>query len=295
MQKSLIVAAAFLLLGACQSALTQSTPTPAYLLDPPRDAAHPARMEVLHIPSGGVEINGVAYLASGAGTHPTLVIAHGWPGNEKNLDLAQAVRRAGWNAITFNYRGSWGSPGEFHFTQVPEDAAAVIAYLRKPEVAAKYGVDPARIALAGHSMGGWAIAQVASKDPALIGAVLISAADMSRLGNAPRAQAVQAAASNAETLITTPEKMADELAAGATNFALKNTGPGLAKIPVLILSSDDGLQPGTDALAADIRAAGGKVQTAHEATDHSWSDKRIRLAGLIIDWLNNLPAAKQNP
>ncbi|MDO8912512.1 MAG: hypothetical protein Q8N10_08825 [Phenylobacterium sp.] len=32
-------------------------------------------------------------------------------GNEKNLDLAQAVRRAGWNAVTFNYRGSWGSPG----------------------------------------------------------------------------------------------------------------------------------------------------------------------------------------
>ncbi len=37
------------------------------LTDPPHDVAHPARMEVLHIPSGGVEINGVAYLASGAG------------------------------------------------------------------------------------------------------------------------------------------------------------------------------------------------------------------------------------
>src|SRR5262245_54496941 len=148
-----VVAVAIALAGACQSE------PPAYLTDPPRDAAHPAKMEVLHIPSGGVEINGVAYLASGPGTHPTLVIAHGWPGNEKNLDLAQAVRRAGWNAITFNYRGSWGSPGEFHFTQVPEDAANVIAWLRKPDIAAKYGVDPARIALAGHSMGGWATAQ----------------------------------------------------------------------------------------------------------------------------------------
>ncbi|HEV7689549.1 MAG TPA: alpha/beta hydrolase [Hyphomonadaceae bacterium] len=288
MRKFLIAAAAALLLaGACQSASA-----PAYLTDPPRDAAHPARMEVLHIPSGGVEINGVAYLASGAGAHPTLVIAHGWPGNEKNLDLAQAVRRAGWNAITFNYRGSWGSPGEFHFTQVPEDAANVIAWLRRPEVAAKYGVDPARIALAGHSMGGWATAQVASKDPALIGAVLISAADMSRLGNAPRAQALAAAASNAETLVTTPEKMADELKAGAASFALKTTGPGLAKIPILILSADDGLAPGTDALAADIRAAGGKVTMAHEATDHSWSDKRIRLSSLIIDWLQTLPAPR---
>jgi pimeloyl-ACP methyl ester carboxylesterase len=88
-------------------------------VDPPRDPAHPARVEVLHIPAAGLEINGLAYIASGAGTHPTLVICHGWPGNEKNLDLAQAVRRAGWNAVTFNYRGSWGSPGEFHFSQVP--------------------------------------------------------------------------------------------------------------------------------------------------------------------------------
>src|ERR1041384_7380376 len=70
--------------------------------DPPRDSAHPARMEVLHIPSGGVKINGVAYLASGAGRHPTFVFFHGLPGNEKNFDLLQAVRRAGWNAITIN-------------------------------------------------------------------------------------------------------------------------------------------------------------------------------------------------
>ena len=279
--------AAALIASACQTATL-----PAMLVDPPRDAAHPARMEVLHNPSGGVEINGVAYLASGDGTHPTLIIAHGWPGNEKNLDLAQAVRRAGWNAVTFNYRGSWGSPGEFHFAQVPEDAAAVIAWLRRPEVAAKYGIDPAKIALAGHSMGGWATAQVASKDPALIGAVLISAADMARLGDMPRAAAIGAASGNAETLVTTPEKMADELAAVVKTLPLKLTADGLAKLPVLILSSDDGLAAGTDALAAAIRQAGGKVETAHEATDHSWSDRRIRLAGLVIDWLKALPGAK---
>src|ERR1044072_3387211 len=87
-------------------------------------AAAAARMEVLHIPSGGVEINGLAYIPSGAGTHPTVVICHGWPGNEKNLDLAQAVRRVGWTAVTFNYRGSWGRPGECHFAQLPADAAA---------------------------------------------------------------------------------------------------------------------------------------------------------------------------
>ena len=124
-----------------------------------------------------------------------------------------------------------------------------------------------------------------------MGAVLISAADMSRLGGLPRAQTVKAASENAETLVTTPEKMADELAVIAKSLALADTATGLAKLPVLVLSSDDGLAPGTDKLAAAIREAGGKVQMAHEATDHSWSDRRIRLASLVIDWLGTLPGA----
>ena len=87
-------------------------------------------MAVLHIPTGGVRINGVAYLAAGAGAHPTLVLFHGLPGNEQNLDLAQAVRRAGWHVVTLHYRGSWGSPGSFRFAHTLEDARAVLAYLR---------------------------------------------------------------------------------------------------------------------------------------------------------------------
>ena len=258
-------------------------------VDPPRDPAHPARVEVLHIPSAGLEINGLAYVASGPGAHPTLVICHGWPGNEKNLDLAQAVRRAGWNAITFNYRGSWGSPGEFHFTQVSEDATAVIAWLRRPEVAARLGVDTHRIAIAGHSMGGWATARAAAADPTLLGAILIAPADMGRLGKLKRGDVVKAAAANAETLVTTPEKMADELIAQSNQFALAQTAPGLAKIPLLVLTADDGLAASANSLVAAIRAQGStRVQTQHFSTDHSWSDARLALASSVIEWLGGL-------
>ena len=134
------VTVASALLVAALPLAAQQMPA-AVFTDPPRDTQHPARMEVLHIPSGGVQINGVAYLAAGAGTHPTFVLLHGLPGNEKNLDLAQAVRRAGWNAITFNYRGSWGSPGTFRFAQNFEDADAVLAFLRVPANAKSLGID----------------------------------------------------------------------------------------------------------------------------------------------------------
>jgi uncharacterized protein len=272
------------LVAASAAAQQPAVPTPS-------TSANKARMEVLHIPSGGVEINGVAYLAAGPGPRPTLVLAHGWPGNEKNLDLAQAVRRAGWNAITFNYRGSWGSPGNFRFAQVPQDTAAVIAWLRRPDVAARLNVDPARIALAGHSMGGWSTAMTAAKDPALVGAITISMGDMGLVGGLPRADLVKESAGNAEALAgTSPEIMADELIANAAANRAQAGAAGLARIPMLILSSNDGLAPMSEGLAVAIRKAGGtRVTTAHVATDHSWSDHRLTLQGLVIEWLQGLP------
>jgi len=267
----------------------------AIYTDPAPDAANPARMEVLHIPSGGVEINGVAYLAAGKGAHPTVIICHGWPGNEKNLDLAQALRRAGWNAITFNYRGAWGSPGSFRFAQNPQDAKAVLAFLRDPANAARLGADPARIAIIGHSMGGWVTTLVAGEDDGLIGAGLISAANMGVMRGLDREGIVQMARENSETLAdTSPEAMADELIAGRPAFDFLQAAPGLARKPLLVLSSDDGLAPQTDALIAAVRANGSTQITAyHAATDHSWSDRRIDLAAHVIRWLDSL--AKVEP
>ncbi len=257
--------------------------------DPPTDRAHPAGMTVLHIPTGGVAVNGVAYTPSGAGPHPILLILHGLPGNEKNLDLAHAARRDGWVAVTVNYRGSWGSPGRFGFAQVLEDVGATLAYLRQPAVAATLGADPARIAVAGHSMGGWAALKTAAHDSRLLGIVAISAADMGRFAKSPRAQVVAGMADNAETLATTPEAMADELIANAAGNALAAAAPGLARTSLLVLSSDDGLAPGTDALVAAVRRAGNtRVDARHVATDHGWSDHRIALATLTLDWLDKL-------
>ena len=264
--------------------------TPAAIsIDPPVDAGHPARMEVLHIPTGGVLVNGVAYVASGAGPHPTVVLLHGLPGNEKNLDLAQAIRRAGWTVVTFNYRGSWGSPGVFSFKGNLADAAAVLAYVRTPAAATKLGVDPKTIVLAGHSMGGWVTSQVAGADPNLAGAIMISAADSAERSKAPVAIRLSAAANNMESLAgVTAESMAQEMTTlGEASFSA--AAPGLAKHPLLVLTSDDGLGPPAEALAADVARRGGKVTALHVATDHGWNTARIRLETEVINWLEALP------
>jgi uncharacterized protein len=255
--------------------------------DPAPDKDHPARMEVLHIPSGDVTINGVGYLAPGAGPHPTLLLLHGLPGNEKNLDLAQAVRRAGWNALTFNYRGSWGSPGTFRFANNLEDAAAVLAFLRDSGQAARLGIDTTRIVLAGHSMGGWVTALVAARDAGLAGAILISAADIGLLAALPREKVVAEMADNMEALAgVTPERMAEEVIANGPSWRFDVAVDGLTRLPMLVLTSDDGLAPHADALVAKVRVRGNpSVTTRHETTDHSWSDRRIALQSAVITWL----------
>ena len=250
-------------------------------------------MEVLHIPSGGVEINGLAYLAGGAGPHPTVVLLHALPGNEKNLDLAQAIRRAGWNCVTFNYRGSWGSPGTFSFEGNLADAKAVLAFVRAPANAGPLQIDTRKLVIGGHSMGGWVTALTAAQDPGLAGAILISAADMGGQGAIPAAKAivVKTMSADMETLSsTTPEKMADEIISFSPRLSFNaEVAKGLVGKPLLVLTSDDGLAPGAEKLVKAIEADGGKqVVLHHEATDHSWSGKRIALESAVITWLQGL-------
>jgi pimeloyl-ACP methyl ester carboxylesterase len=272
------------------AALSAQTPSAVYT-DPPHDSVYPARSEVLHIPSGGVKINGLAYIAEGAGTHPTVILCHGFPGNEKNLDLAQAIRRAGWNVITFNYRGSWGSPGEFRFANNPQDAEAVLAYIQDTANARMLAVDTRRIVMGGHSMGGWVTSLVAPRHPELRGAFLISAADMGRWYSVPRDKVIEHMASDMESLAgVTAESMADEIIAVGSGMRIGGMNArGLAHMPLLILTADDDLASSVAPLIEQMKSLGNKrVLVVHRATDHSWNDSRIALESTIIRWLQTL-------
>jgi acetyl esterase/lipase len=280
----------------CSSRALAIQPVPtAVIADPPLDAKFPARMEVIHVPTGAVQINGVAYVASGPGPHPAFVLFHGLPGNEKNLDLAQAVRRAGWTVVTINYRGSWGSPGTFRFAQNLEDAQAALAFIRMPENAKRLSIDVNRIAIGGHSMGGWVAAETLAHQPTLLGAVTISAGDLGALGlraQDHRAEVVALMNDNREALNgVTGESMAEEVASHGKEWSFSTLGPELVHRRLLVLYSNDFVKPDSMALIDAVKAAGGStISSDYVVTDHSWSDHRIALESLVIDWLQTLPA-----
>jgi len=279
--------AAILLLGL--GAVANAAPS-AVIADPPSDKAHPAAMATVRIPSHGSLMNGVLYTAAGAGPHPAVMLFHGFPGNEQNLDLAQAVRRAGFDVLTMHYRGAWGSPGSFSFAHALEDSDAALAFLRTN--ADKFHMDARRIFVAGHSMGGWMAVSAAAHDPAIAGVILISAADMGLSGTRFGDPAVRQKAMDAEfhddaipLAGTTADALMDELAAHGAEWDFVALAPALKTRPVLVVTSDDGLAPNNARFAAALRGAGGSASEIHFPTDHSYSDHRIALESAVLDWL----------
>jgi hypothetical protein len=134
------------------------------------------------------------------------------------------------------------------------------------------------------------VAHTAADDPGLIGVILISAWNAGRPIASHRA-AVAEMADNMESLAgVTAEAMATELETNSRTFGLEETAKGLARVPLLALTADDGLARDTDALVKAIAAKGeNNVKAFHAATDHSWPDRRIFLESTIIAWLGGLP------
>lgn len=261
--------------------------------DPPRHATHPARNQQVLVPSGGVGMNGVLMLAAGEGARPTMLLLHGLPGNEQNLDLSQAVRRAGWNVLTLHYRGSWGSPGMFSIANAVEDAAAAVAFLRDPDTVRKYGIDANRLVIAGHSMGGFAAAQYAAQHDDVAGLVLLDAWNVGEEARPLRADPLKLGAFEASfddlgnSLAGADAKsLARELLESDAGWDVAAHAPALARLPVLTIWADRGLVAQNSALAGAIEREGaGQLATRHFPTDHAFVDYRIALAQAVTDWL----------
>ncbi|WP_424682701.1 alpha/beta hydrolase family protein [Frateuria sp. YIM B11624] len=292
-----LLAAGFLLSLTCIASV-QTRPAPAAGHSPVTE--NRASMETMQIPSHGKGMNALVYVAAGVGPHPAVILLHGFPGNERNLDLAQDIRRAGWDVLYFNYRGSWGTPGDFSFTHGIEDVAAALAYLRQPAVANKLRLDPARIVLVGHSMGGFMAIQAAAADPRVRAIGVISGGDLGGVYQHLRRE--NASANATEKMATglahegmaplhgcTADGLAQQVAAHAADWVFTAKAAALRDRNVLVVTSDDGLADYNEAFADALRKAGDRhVTTRHLSTDHAYSDMRTDLSKTVLAWLAGL-------
>ncbi len=254
------------------------------------NSAPPAMMHPL-IPSHGTNLLGVLYLAAGAGPHPTAILFHGFPGYEQNLDLAQALRGAGWNILAYHYRGSWGVPGTFTFLHAAEDADAEVQFALDPANAQRYRIDPNHLVVIGHSMGGFMAASAAAHNPQVKAAVLLSAWNIGASRPAPWSEADEAKALATDNNLvpladTSGPALAHEEFSHRAELDWTHLAPVIAPRPVLLVTANDHSDQFATPFAAALTSAGDThVVEQHFPTDHPYSGYRTQLAERVQTFL----------
>jgi pimeloyl-ACP methyl ester carboxylesterase len=294
-------------IASVAAALLLSVAAPAQSRDAP-DSRPPASMSNVTITSGGSRMNGLVYLAAGPGPHPVVVFLHGYPGNEKNLDLAQAARRAGYQALYVDFRGMWGSGGTFSFAHGLEDTEAALAWVRAPENAAKYHFDVRRISIVGHSFGGWLALMTAGREPLSVCVAGLAAWNVGgaalRFPSHPDERASNLEDFRASTdpgggpVRASAADLLREIVDHATAWDYLSQARVLGDRAILLVAATHDT-PDEDVamheqMARAVRAAGGRhVTLVQYEDDHPFSSHRLALAGLITNWLGTDCAATQ--
>ena len=264
----------------------------AVVEDPAVDRHFPPGLSILTIPSHGVDMDAFFYLAGGASPHGTVLLLHGLPGYEINVDLAQSMRRAGWNVLIFHYRGTWGTEGTFTQSSAVEDTAEVVRFLREPANAAKYRVDPQRLVVIGHSFGGFLAGYEGSHDPGIKAVAMISAVNMGKINANPRERETRLKRWESQlhpVRGATALGLFDEAKRHAKEWDYVQWAAALSTHPVLLVEADDQNHADMQALAAALRQkASATLEETAMATDHSFSDHRIELQAIVVKWLEKL-------
>lgn len=261
-----------------------------------RDKVNPPRLAEISIQSAGQRLNASLFVAAGQGPNPTVILLHGIPGNERNLDLAQALRRAGANVLYFNYRGTWGSGGLFSYANALEDVAAALRYVRSAEIASLYHIDTGRVALVGHSFGGWVALMGAAGDEKVACVAGIDFANIGVRGSRFRsdAQRVSRATANNEAMIApgapfraeSGAALVAEMKAHADEWDLNRYASNLRSRPVFLVSAVNGDEQ-RDLVVSLTNVKAQRVTALTWETDHSFSDRRIELARTVVQWLTS--------
>ena len=262
------------------------------------DKEAPTGMSAFVVNSAGSKLFGIIYIAEGKGPHPTVFLLHGFPGNEKSLDMAQTLRRAGVNSVFFSYRGAWGSEGDFSYANCIDDTVAVVKFLQEPQTAARFRIDPAKIILTGHSMGGFVGFNVVKRLNDIKYFISFSGWNLGfygqRLaaGNAEyKGKALAWIAGSAAPLKgTTPEKLRDEILSMKDSHDLLSFVPNMAGKKILMVGAKRDIPvpmeldhiPLYDAL---IKAYPNDIEEFIVDDDHAYSATRVTVTEAMLKWL----------
>jgi len=137
---------------------------------PDRAGSHDGLAYALFLPdaSGATDVRGEATRPVPPPPWPGMLILHGAGScKENHFDFARLCAASGWAALAYDQRGH----GQSQPPMAPDAVADVIRMARL--LAATEGVDPARIAARGSSMGGFMAIHAAARAPEIAAVIAI--------------------------------------------------------------------------------------------------------------------------
>ncbi|WP_293751542.1 alpha/beta hydrolase [uncultured Paraglaciecola sp.] len=255
--------------------------------------AYPKYSAEVTVLSHGKRLPAIFYGAQGKGPHPTIILLHGYPGNEKNLDVAQHMRDTGWNVVFFHYRGAWGAEGNFSFSGSEQDVTAVTTFLQQPENAQKFKINTDQISYIGHSMGGHMAVAGIVENPEVRCAVVYDGANIGVTFKNADEKVRNLWAAYADSLFMlqgwSSEVATEELSNKGKQLDLLPRAHKIADRPILFIPADSDVIPISeiDALVTEMRKVkGNRVHYTLIKDDHSFNNSRLQLIDVTKRFLN---------
>ncbi len=231
------------------------------------------------------------FLNSRSEKRPAIIMMHGFPGYEKWIEVAQALRRIGFVTVISGFRGVWGCGGNYTLTGLASDARAHVDYCKAH--ADELNIDPDRIYLFGHSMGGFTAMRLMAEGIDVKGVVLVAPCDMVEKYQSEKA-AFMAMVEGSCPFFTLGEKggavFEEECKAHPITWHLdelaKKADPSL---PVLIFGGSlDVLCPPSshiDPMYSVLKQKGSDVTYLLFESDHCFQNAKIGFAESLAEWL----------
>ena len=236
------------------------------------------------IPHGELKLKGRIYRPDVEGKSPSAIICHGYPGDTKNMDLAEELAINGYNVLVFFYAGAWGSEGTYGFRNLtPSTLSALDWMLEKPYT------DTSRVALISHSMGALPLTNLMSVDGRVKTGVLMAPASDTApwLGESVVDNLFTVFRAMSEGKLATgddSEYKADMVDAAKNLNPMDRVADIKAPIMIIVGSSDDITKPET-CKALYEKATEPKRWVLLDGADHSFTEHRYPLHREILGWL----------
>jgi hypothetical protein len=250
--------------------------------DFPIDSKFPAFNKEIILTSKGDSIASYAFIASGKQPKETIILLHGLPGNDNQFDIAQSLRRTGRNVIHFNYRGSWGSQGDFLYSNCLEDVNEVINYFTSKKVSEKLRINPKSLVVIGRSFGGGIALIQGSKNTHVKKIIAISSmnagSEKHPIHHQNKYDRWIAYFKKQIMLNITPAKFLQDVLENKKIYDVVSYKNQLKSKKVLIIEDTDNNQHWIQQLE--------NVELNRFDSDHNFISNRIKLTKDIIEWLD---------